>query len=139
MITRKAEYAIRILFDLAALQKEGKNTTTKEIAKRQKVPSNLIMQLIAVLGKKGWLKTTRGPAGGVQLIKDPEKITLQEVIELFDGPLIITRCLENDSSCENSPDCPLRKIWLETQQKMLDVLKGTNIKELLEKIESAKG
>ncbi len=133
MITKKAEYAIIALADLAMLQ-PGQKTTTKEIVERRKVPLNLIAQLLAAIRQAGWIKSTRGASGGVSLCRDPAQITLREVIELIDGPVIITRCLLQGMPCNDKTSCPLRDVWQTAQENMLQVLEKTTIKELAEKI-----
>ena len=137
MITKKAEYAVIALADLAALQ-PGQKTTTREIVERRKVPPNLIAQLLAIMRQAGWIKSTRGAGGGVFLIKDPAQITLREVIELIDGSIKITRCLFQSMPCGNKPSCPLRDIWQEAQEKMLQVLEKTTIQELAASIAISK-
>ncbi len=64
MITKKAEYAIIALVDLASLEDE-KSTTTKKIVERQNIPANLIVQVLALLHKAGWTRSTRGAGGGI--------------------------------------------------------------------------
>ncbi len=129
MITKKAEYGIIILTELARAVK-GKRIPARKIVRKRHVPDNLILPLIGVLREAGWVQTTRGPAGGVALIRDPDGITLREVIELFDGPMGITRCLLRDLPCRDQTSCPLRRIWFRAQNKMLEVLEETTIASL---------
>jgi Rrf2 family protein len=133
MITKKAEYAISTLAELANLE-TGTQITTREIAKRRRIPANLIVQLISSLREAGWITSTRGPGGGVTLTCNPAEITLRQVIELFDGPIGITRCLLQDGPCHNQVECPLRGVWAEAQSKMLEVLERVTIKELAEAV-----
>ncbi|NLY38701.1 MAG: Rrf2 family transcriptional regulator [Firmicutes bacterium] len=128
MISKKAEYAIAALADLARLN-DGEKTTTRSIACRQKIPGNLILQLIASLREAGWVACSRGPGGGVTLIQGPAGISLRQVIELFDGPLGISRCLAEDKPCRDN--CSLRGILSEAQGKMLAVLERVTIKDLI--------
>jgi Rrf2 family protein len=89
MITKKAEYAVIILTELAA-HPPGTIITSKEIAAGRSIPVNLVVQLLAVLKEAGWTEGTRGPAGGIKLITDPQYINLRSVIEAVDGPIGIT-------------------------------------------------
>jgi Rrf2 family protein len=88
--------------------------------------------LLAVLKEAGWTEGTRGPAGGIRLITDPEKINLREVVEAADGPMGITRCLFSSAPCRDQKHCSLRGIWSRAQQEMLKVLEEVNIKDLVE-------
>ncbi len=129
MITKKAEYAIIALTELA-VQDRGSRITTAEIARRRGIPVNLIVQLISKLREAGLVNSARGPYGGVALVGEPARISLRNVIEIIDGPVSITRCLLQDRPCRT--DCILRGVWAEAQSKMLGVLEGVTIKDLSE-------
>lgn len=129
-ITRKAEYAIRILLYLAE-KDTGENTSSALIAEVQGIPAKLIPQLVAALTKKGWLTGTRGAGGGVRLAGDPAEITIKEVIEFIEGPIVISRCLVSPETCANRSRCPLNQVWSRARQAMLDVLGGTTIADLI--------
>lgn len=131
MITKKAEYAISTLTELANLE-PGAQITTREIAQRRRIPANLIVQLISSLREASWVTSTRGPGGGITLACNPAEISLRQVIELYDGPIGITRCLLQDQPCHNQVECSLRGVWAEAQSKMLEVLERVTIKELAE-------
>jgi Rrf2 family transcriptional regulator, iron-sulfur cluster assembly transcription factor len=130
MITKKAEYAIIILTELAS-HPTGTTITSKEIAQRRSIPVNLVVQLLAVLKEAGWIAGMRGPSGGIILTGNPEAINLREVIEAVDGPIGITRCLLSSVPCHDQVYCPLRGIWLEAQQEMLKVLENATISKLV--------
>ncbi len=132
MITKKAEYAIIILAELAS-HPEGTVVTSKEIARNRSIPSNLVVQLLSMLREAGWTSGTRGPAGGIRLLVDPAKINLRQVIEQIDGPIGITRCLFGDTPCQNKTHCSLRGVWAKAQQNMLSALEEVSIKDLAEK------
>jgi Rrf2 family protein len=131
MITKKAEYAVIILTELAA-HLPGATITSREIASRRSIPVNLVVQLLAVLKEAGWTEGTRGPAGGIRLIADPGTINLRAVIEAVDGPIGITRCLFSSKPCRDQQHCSLRGIWSRAQQEMLKVLEEATIRELVE-------
>ncbi len=130
VITKKAEYAVICLVELASL-KDNESTTTKGIAEKQEIPENLAVQILAQLNKAGWTKGQRGPSGGVSLARDPATITVKDVIELLDGPITITRCLMQDAPCKNRSYCNLRTVWQEAQQTMMERLASTTIADLL--------
>ncbi len=129
MITKKAEYAIIILTELATRPK-GTLVTSKEIAKTREIPVNLVVQLLAVLNEAGWTSGSRGPAGGIKLNTDPAEINLRQVVEQVDGQVGITRCLFYDTPCKNRASCSLRNIWSRAQHNMLTVLEEVSIKDL---------
>jgi len=128
-ITKKAEYAIAALADLATRKPEGFESS-RDIAARQGIPPKLIAQILALLSRGGLLEGARGPLGGVRLVREPSSISLREVIELVEGPLGITKCLVQPGECRNQGACPLQGIWAEAQERMLEVLEGKTIQDL---------
>jgi Rrf2 family protein len=131
-ITKKAEYAITILLDLAFWRTDG-FTTAREIAERQGIPCTFVPQIVSTLSQVGWVEAMRGPGGGVRLAVNPDELCIREVIETIDGPITITRCLlDDDEVCSNRPLCPLHDVWVQAQAAMLEVLDDTTISDLVE-------
>lgn len=136
MISRKAEYAIATLVELAQTG-PGQAVTSASLAKNRGIPQTLIAQLVAALARAGWVVTRRGAGGGVSLAVKPEHLSLRQVIELIDGPVGITRCLVDEGACANRDNCALRGIWAQAQARMLEVLDGVTIAALARAIEPA--
>lgn len=129
-ITRKVEYAISLLVDLA-LHEDG-FTLSRQIAQRQRIPSNLLPQIAAILGKKGWVHGIRGAGGGLRLAVDPARITVEDVIQLIEGPIALNKCLVDEGRCDKQPECPVHGVWAKAQLRMLEVLGGTTIRDLVD-------
>lgn len=109
----------------------GEFISSKVIASRQEIPVNFLPQIIALLGTRGWVTGVRGPGGGVRLEVDPAEITLKDVIELVEGPIAITKCLEGELECPRLGDCPIQPVWMEAQGAFVDVLRRRTIADLL--------
>jgi DNA-binding IscR family transcriptional regulator len=65
------------------------------------------------------------------LAKPASKVTLLDVVEAIEGPLSLTNCTPDPAGCARSEDCPATSIWLEVQEKMAEVLRGTSIEDLV--------
>ncbi len=120
-ITRQADYAVRAVYYLASLG-AGSKAATSRIADEQHIPPSFLAKIISQLSVAGLLHTSRGARGGVSLAKSPEEITLLEVVEAIDGPIQLNECVADDSACGFSEDCPMREIWMETQQILIEKL-----------------
>ena len=103
-ITKKAEYAISALLELA--MNPGQYISSKEIAFRQNIPANFLPQIVALLGNRGWVEGMRGPGGGVRLIGDPHRISVLEIVELIEGPIAITKCLSIGGAAQEKTIAP---------------------------------
>ncbi|HEY8421710.1 MAG TPA: Rrf2 family transcriptional regulator [Thermoclostridium sp.] len=86
-LSRKSEYALLALIDLA--KHYGKDEPPKiiEIAERNDIPKKYLEQIFLQLKGAGYVRSIRGSRGGYELAKQPDKITLAEIIRLIDGPL----------------------------------------------------
>lgn len=85
-LTTRSEYALLALIYLSRREGEGYIPLSK-IAGAQKIPVKYLEQLAAVMCRAGYLTSTKGNRGGYALARSPGKITLAEVIRLFDGAL----------------------------------------------------
>lgn len=125
-ITRQADYAVRAVHYLAKLG-EDKRAATSQIAQQQHIPPSFLAKIVSQLSVAGLLQTSRGARGGVSLARDPEKISLLEVVEAIDGPILLNECVaDGGSSCVFGEDCLMRPVWCEAQAELVDRLKKTS-------------
>lgn len=84
-LSKKAEYALRALVAMGRAR-EGTNFSIQELAKSEAIPLKFLEQILLALKNSGILRSKRGVGGGYQLLAKPARITLGEVVGLFDGP-----------------------------------------------------
>ncbi len=130
-ITRQADYAVRAVLHLARIN-GGQRAATSQVAKAQHIPPSFLAKIISQLSIAGLLHTSRGARGGVTLARQPKDITLLEVIESIDGPIMLNECVGENSTCTFDDDCPLRSVWCEAQEELVGRLRGTNFQQLME-------
>jgi Rrf2 family protein len=127
-LTRKTEYAIAILTELAE-QESDRPLQSKEVGRRRNIPQSLVPRIVATLSNKGWIEGTRGVGGGIRLVVDPATISVLDVIELIEGPIHINYCLKS-GQCAKESRCLLHRVWVAAQEAMEDVFRSTTIAEL---------
>lgn len=86
----------------------------REIAKAQKIPARFLEQVLLTLRKNKILQSTRGRDGGYRLAREPRKITLLEVIEALEGPLVFSPLFSELKKLEKSIAGILARTTLET-------------------------
>lgn len=128
-ITRQADYAVRAVLYLARMDSD-KRAATSKVAKEQHIPPSFLAKIISQLSIAGLLHTSRGARGGVTLARKPEDITLLEVIEAIDGPILLNECVGDSSTCTFQDDCPLKPVWCDAQNELVSRLKDTNFQAL---------
>jgi Rrf2 family protein len=129
-ITRQADYAVRAVLYLAQLGTRQR-AATSQVAQEQRIPPSFLAKIISQLSIAGLLHTSRGARGGVTLAREPEDITLLEVVEAIDGPIMLNECVGDNSTCTFDKDCPLRPVWCDAQDELVKRLKTTNFAGLL--------
>ena len=128
-LTRKGEYAIRGVVYLAKL-KPGEVALISEIAENTGVPQTFLAKILQSFAKIGIVNSFRGTGGGFVLGRPASQITLREVVEAVEGPIMPNRCLIEDAGCEFSNACLVHPVWREVQSKVVDVLNGVTIESL---------
>ena len=129
-ITRQADYAVRAVLYLARLGQEDR-AATSQVAQEQHIPPSFLAKIISQLSIAGLLHTSRGARGGVMLAREPKDITLLEVIEAIDGPIMLNECVGETGSCTFDDECPLRPVWCEAQNELVARLKNTTFAQLV--------
>jgi len=119
-ITRQADYALRAVIYLARMDQNSK-ASTKDIAEEQRIPPSFLAKIISQLSIAGLIQTSRGARGGVSLAKAPEEISILEVVEAIDGPML-NECTGNPNTCPFGKDCPLHRVWCEAKAELHEKL-----------------
>ena len=129
-ITRQADYAVRAVLYLANLG-TSERAATSTVAEEQRIPPSFLAKIISQLSIAGLLHTSRGARGGVTLAREPEDISLLEVVEAIDGPIQLNECVAEDSQCSFDDSCPLRSVWSDAQNELVARLKKTTFAQLM--------
>src|SRR3984957_14437567 len=87
-IPAKVDYGIRALLALAA---SGTPQTAESLAGEQHLPPRFLGAILADLRRAGIVASQRGAEGGYRLAREPESITIADVIRALDGPLAEVR------------------------------------------------
>ncbi|OGO30204.1 MAG: hypothetical protein A2Z16_02940 [Chloroflexi bacterium RBG_16_54_18] len=123
-ITRQADYAVRAVLYLAKIGEE-RRAATSQIAQEQQIPPSFLAKIVSQLSVAGLLQTSRGARGGVSLARSPEDISVLEVVEAIDGPILLNECVANLGACTFGDTCSMRPLWCDTQAELVNRLKAT--------------
>lgn len=81
-LNRSTEYAMQMLVYLA---KTGKTLSSSKLAATMGVSLRYLLQISAKLRGAGFILAAHGPSGGLKIFKNPEKISLYDVILSMEG------------------------------------------------------
>jgi Rrf2 family protein len=130
-VSTKGRYGLRILLDIASHEQAGP-VTLRDMAQREEISQKYLWQVINPLKVAGLLRAIRGTSGGYVLAKSPEEITVQDIVEILEGPMTMVRCTRAPSSCRRSPGCTSRLAWAEIEQRVRETMSGITLHYLLQ-------
>ena len=128
-VPMKVDYGVRALVELAQRYGSG-SVQTVEIAERQSIPEPYLGQLLATLGKFGFIRSRRGPQGGHVLAKAPHEISLGMVMAGLEGTAAPLDCIDEPAECNLSRICAQREVWRSVEDAVQSVLNSTTIADL---------
>lgn len=129
-LSTKTRYGTRILIELALNKDQGAIQVSK-IASSQKIPVKYLEQLLRTLKLAGIVRSVRGPKGGHLLIRDPEEISLGEIVRLFEGQTDLVECVSAPEKCDMAASCLVRKAWYDATSVLYEKLDGISIADLI--------
>lgn len=129
-ITRQADYAVRAVLYLAH-REAGARISTGQIAREQNIPLTFLAKIVSQLSAAGVLHTTRGARGGVALARPATEISLLEIVEAIDGPVMLNQCAVDPDLCAMSDNCVVRSVWCEVQVDLVKRLAETKFGHLV--------
>ncbi|MFH1368479.1 MAG: Rrf2 family transcriptional regulator [Elusimicrobiota bacterium] len=133
-VSFKGDYALKIILDLSLNYGHG-IAQIKDISKRQDIPEKFLEQIITILKSAKYVKTTRGPKGGVTLSKPPSQITMGEIIRLMEGPTSPITCVSKSehAKCNFEKRCAFRGYFEEIRDRVNEVADNTTFQDIADK------
>lgn len=131
-ISKKSEYAVRALVELARTRQYGTSQLRiARIAQLTQIPEKFLEQILLVLKHSGWLQSRRGVEGGYTLSVDPDQLTVAMVVRKVEG----TPAAPAPSSDDEVAASLL--LWLaKAEEAAWSVLERVSIGDLLRESES---
>jgi Rrf2 family transcriptional regulator, iron-sulfur cluster assembly transcription factor len=128
-VNRQTDYAIRVVLMLAQ-QPEGTRLSSSVVGREMLIPTAFLPRIVAQLAQANLVKTFPGRDGGLQLPRPAGQITLKDVVEVMEGPLLLSECMLGEEACPFEGDCRVRCRWTNLQVKILDELNSTTFADL---------
>lgn len=133
-LSTKGRYGLRAVVDLA-LNGEQEAVALSSIAERQGISISYLEQLIAKLKKAGIVNSIRGAQGGYILAKEPEEISVGDILRALEGDLNPVDCAEIEGSsntCIGANLCVTKYVWMRISDSINNTVDTMLLSELLE-------
>ena len=134
LVSAKTEYACIAVLELAARHGRGEPVRIRDIAEAHGVPSRFLVQILLQLKSAGIVQSIRGAAGGYHLAKEPDEITLLDVMTVVDAQVGQAPA----SAARNTGTTRvLHRTWKEAAAKERELLAGVTFADLAGQLKGA--
>ena len=132
-VGRRVDYAVRALSYLAG-QPAGKIVSRTDIERSQDIPPYYLSKIMKDLVAGGLVRSHIGSKGGFTLARGAEAISIKDVYESVERPLVLMECLEQgDNYCSYCAVCSQKSVWQKAQMVLADFLAGVSIAEIADR------
>ena len=129
-LTTFTDYSLRVLIYLSA--HSNQRAAVGEIAAAYGISRNHLMKVILFLVEEGYVATTRGRGGGVQLKLSPDRIRIGDVVRKSEADSVLVECFSREASqCRIESACKLRSAFHKAAQAFYSVLDTYTLADLL--------
>lgn len=136
IIHRDTDYALRALAHLA---RRGEVLPVRELAEAEDVPEDFLRKIMQKLQHGGLVSSMQGPLGGYSLRRDPEEITLGDVVAAVQGSIAFNACFEDPAICSRVKVCALRRKLASLQHELDGWLENITVADLAGEVPERKG
>ena len=126
----QTDYAIRILLYLSG--NDGRAVSLSEIAENMGISRNYLPKITKKLRDAEWIRSEVGITGGFTLVRQPEEISLWDIMMQMEDSVRVNRCLEDDGYCSRDATgiCPVHNIYCGFQQLAQWYFQSISIRDL---------
>lgn len=128
-LSKKTDYALLAMRHLAANADRGA-VSARELAETYDIPTELLAKVLQKLVRGQLLESQQGIRGGYALARPATSMSVADVIQAVDGPLMVTACSEADHSCEQYTKCNIRDPLWRIKDRIVATLAATSVAEL---------
>ena len=128
-LNRLTDYAVVVLSQMS--QRRDDLRSAQQISDDTAVPLPTVAKLLNLLGRAGLVTSQRGASGGYTLSRNPEQISVAEIVQALEGPIALTACVDGAaSSCEVESLCPMRGNWNKVNMAIHDALTSVTLADM---------
>ena len=107
--------------------------STEQVSKSTGLPNPTVSKILHKLTSEGIISSLRGRSGGYMLNRDISDISILELLEIFEGPIVLTDCLdENGEECVFLSNCSIAGKWEVVSSAIRVILEKLTLKELFD-------
>jgi len=127
-ISKLTDYGTVILAYMAA--QHGRLLAAAEVAEATGIALPTVSKLLKKLQRSGLVCSTRGSHGGYQLAQPATQVTAAQILDALEGPVAITECSSQHSSCGIESSCRIGHAWKRLNGAIRQALNDVTLAQL---------
>ena len=134
-VSTRGDYASRALLSLALHDAQSIPTSVRDIAERTGLPQPYLEQILLALKGAGLVRSKRGVGGGYVLARNPDEITLAQIVSAVDGPIVAGDFGEphTGGACDHEGQCVLLALWAEVGETIRSHLQSFTLADMVDR------
>ena len=139
-VTTWTEYSLIIALHLARQRRGSEPTAARELSEAERLPADYVEQILLRLRRAGLVESVRGARGGYRLAREPNQITVRDVMTACERETFQLNCTSHQvdaERCDPASSCSIRPVWHALQQRVDEFLSGITLEDLLTQHHSA--
>ena len=130
-ISTKGRYALRMMIEFGLNLDQC--TKISQVAIRQGISDKYLEQIVTLLHRAGYVRSSRGAQGGYMLTRKPEEYTVGMILRQTEGSLSPVACLEDEKNlCKRADSCATLGIWKQLEDAISNVVDHATLADLVE-------
>jgi Rrf2 family nitric oxide-sensitive transcriptional repressor len=125
----QTDYALRTLLFLAG---NPGRASARAVAEFYQISRDHVAKVVQALARLGYVRSTRGVGGGIELARRPEEIRVGQVILDFEGDMHLLQCVGTANVCIIQPGCRLRSVLATAEQIQVDYLQTVKLSDIVQ-------
>ena len=118
LLNKDTRYSVRALAFMAGRSAADpkKLVSVDMLAREEKMPRNYLRKLLQILAREKLLRSHKGKKGGFSFLRNPEDITMADIIAIFQGEIEEVDCFVEGHLCGRNRLCVLRSAMMDIHQ-----------------------
>jgi Rrf2 family protein len=130
-LSKRTRYGLRLMFELA-INYRKKTMQLSDIAHKEDISKKFLSQIAIPLKSAGLIQSSRGAYGGYVLARQPENITIEDIVTVLEGHTSLVECSPYPHLCSRVSYCVTREVWNLLSDEISKLLRSITLKDLVE-------
>jgi Rrf2 family transcriptional regulator, iron-sulfur cluster assembly transcription factor len=128
---------MQALILIASLEK-NEYVLAKQISAVLSIPRDYLNKVMQILVKEKFVKSLKGPQGGFCLAREPQDITIYDIMKAIDGTDFFNNCLLRAALCDAEDPCALHDYWQKVLGQIRSILDRVTLHDLVQELKEGR-